>query len=912
MITCVYFNAFTQGSQTYNGVKVAAQKVRFKLEASTSSYVKAMMASKMNANGFMKKASGEAYVQTGVSSLDQLNAQFMTEDIRRVFRPAGKFEQKHIEAGLDLWYEVTVSGDEDLDLVLFAFEGISEIEIAEPVYQRTLRDVEGSGDLPYVGTAGMEEEILPGPPNDPRYNSMYGLDIINAEDAWGLETGSANVVVAIEDQGVDYNHQDLSGHMWTNSGEVPGNGVDDDNNGYVDDYYGYNFGNNNGNIAIDYHGTHVGGTVAAETNNGVGVAGIAGGSGNNDGVRLMSLSVFGNGSQGGFDEAFVYAADMGAVISQNSWGGGSQSNVLEDAIDYFIANAGGPNAVMDGGLVVFAAGNSNTSSTTNGYPASYSPTVAVASITSNRTKSSFSNYGSWVDISAPGSSILSTYPNNSYNSISGTSMACPHVSGVAALVVSANEGNITASQLRNILESTASDVDSYNASYSGLLGSGIVDAYAALSGGDNPPPPPPAECVEVSSFPYSESFESGLGSWSQVSGDDIDWTRDSGGTPSDGTGPSSAADGTFYLYTEASTSVSPPGSPSKSAILDGPCFDFAQLSTPTVTFSYHMNGANVGSLALEASTNDGSSWSTVWSISGSQGDTWNEASVAINSSDIVKLRFNAVTGSGWSSDITIDDIVVGNGGGTPPPPPPVEYCSSQGGGTYEYIAGVSTGAMNNTSGARAYTDFTAITASVVTGSGITLTPGFTGSSYTEYWTVWIDFNQDGDFTDADEEVFNGNGSSAVTGTLSIPSSASGTTRMRVAMRYNAAPGSSCGDFGDGETEDYTVLVNATSNFAIFSDESDEGSLEPEVSVMEEENIFSVYPNPASNIFHVDLRGAEKAELQVLSLSGSLIKSVSLEKSRSVVDISNLSNGIYMISIMLEDGKLSYTERLIKE
>ncbi len=726
----VCFNAFPQESSTYKGMKVASKKVRFKLNANTSAETKAMIASRMNTKGFMQKASDETYMQTGLRSLDNLNAQFGTIDMKRVFRPGGKFEQKHIEAGLDLWYEATVS-DDQLEQVLSAFQGLAEIDIAEPVYQMTLRDVEGSGDLPYVGTAGMEEDSISGPPNDPSYSVMYGLDIIDAEAAWSIETGSKNVVVAIEDQGVDYNHEDLAGHMWTNTGEVPDNGIDDDGNGFVDDYYGYNFGNNNGDIAIDYHGTHVGGTVAAETNNGVGVAGIAGGSGNNDGVRLMSLSVFGYGSQGGFAEAFVYAADMGAVISQNSWGGGSQSDALEDAIDYFIENAGGPNEAMDGGLVVFAAGNDYSSNPNLGYPASYYPTVAVASITSTRAKSSFSNYGTWVDISAPGSSILSTYPNNSYNSISGTSMACPHVSGVAALVVSLKEGNITAPDLRALLESTASDVDSYNPSYVGLLGSGIVNAYGALTG-------------EV------------------------------------------------------------------------------------------------------------------------------------------------------------------------PPPPPPSYCGSFGGGGYEYIAGVSTGDMTNISGEAAYTDFTSIVANVATGSTITLTPGFVfGGPYEENWSVWIDFNQDLDFFDEGELVFTGSGNGVVSGTLAIPSSASDTTRMRIGMQYANLLSSPCGDYAYGETEDYTVILNSAEGASFAS--ARRGTTNEAISnaAIGEEDIL-VYPNPAPGYFHVDIRGAGKAQVQVLSTSGAILKSVSLNKQKAVVDISDLAVGTYMISVKSADGLLDYTERLIKK
>jgi len=600
-----------------------------------------------NKSGRINKGS-ETYLRlSDFPELSAKNSEFGAVNMKRVFRPAGKYEARHQAWGLHLWYEIEISNAADLERALNAYAGIADVALAEPRFEMSLN-------------------TLSGPPNDPQYATQANhYDLINALDAWGVETGSSDVVVAIEDQGVDYTHPDLQGHMWTNSGETPNNGIDDDNNGYVDDYYGYNFGNDNGNIAINYHGTHVGGTVSAETNNGVGVSGVAGGSGNDDGVRLMSLSVFGNNAQGGFDEAFIYAADNGAVISQNSWGGGSQSAALENAIDYFIANAGGSGQPLNGGLVVFAAGNSN-SQTTGAYPGRYAPVLAVASTTYSATKSSFSNYGTWVDISAPGSNILSTYPvsQGSYNSISGTSMACPHVSGVAALVASKawREGNpLTAAELRSRLESTANFDLLYNANsstYDGRLGSGMLDAFAALTGST---PPPPAFCsTTIASFPYSESFESGTGAWSQGSGDDLDWARDSGGTPSNGTGPSNGSEGSFYMYVEASS----PNYPSKVTYFESPCFDLSGQSAASFSFDYHMNGTAMGSLLVQAST-DGSSWTSLFNISGSQGDTWNSGSADLSGfagQAEVKVRFVGTTGSSWSSDIAIDNVELTTGG----------------------------------------------------------------------------------------------------------------------------------------------------------------------------------------------------------------------------------------------------------
>ncbi|HEY0742709.1 MAG TPA: choice-of-anchor D domain-containing protein [Chryseosolibacter sp.] len=326
-----------------------------------------------------------------------------------------------------------------------------------------------------------------------------GADI-SLIQAWAVQTGSPDVIVAVIDGGIDVNHPDLAGSMWINDDEVPGNSIDDDGNGYVDDIYGYGFGDNTGTIRPNFHGTHVGGTIAAVTNNEVGVSGIAGGSGSANGVRLMSCAGFGEFGTGGFEDAMVYAADNGAVISQNSWGGGSQA--IEDAIDYFIARAGYDNSEdnfddnvqigpMAGGLVIFAAGNSNTDNPAIGYPASYAPVMAVASTDHSDVRSYFSNYGSWVDIAAPGSNVYSTYPVSlgSYEYLSGTSMACPHVSGVAALIISEFQGaGLDPNQVWDRLEGTADNIDEQNPSYVDLLGAGRVNAFQALQTEDDIPP----------------------------------------------------------------------------------------------------------------------------------------------------------------------------------------------------------------------------------------------------------------------------------------------------------------------------------------------------------------------------------------------------------------------------------------
>ena len=276
-------------------------------------------------------------------------------------------------------------------------------------------------------------------PNDPRFPELYGLNNtgqtgglndadIDAVEAWDIQTGG-RVVVAVIDTGLDYNHEDIVGNVWVNTGEIANNGIDDDNNGYIDDIRGWDFVNNDNNPFDDNdHGTHVSGTIAAVGNNGIGVSGV------NWSAQIMPLkflSARGSGTTADAISALDYAVMMGARISNNSWGGGAFSQALFDAIAA---------AQSAGHLFVAAAGNDGVNTdVTPSYPASYDldNIVSVAATDDNDALASFSNFGAVsVDLGAPGVSILSTTPGNTYSSFSGTSMATPHVSGSAALLLS--------------------------------------------------------------------------------------------------------------------------------------------------------------------------------------------------------------------------------------------------------------------------------------------------------------------------------------------------------------------------------------------------------------------------------------------------------------------------------------------
>ena len=359
-----------------------------------------------------------------------------------------------------------------------------------------------------------------------------GADI-NVLNAWKYCTGDSRVIVAVIDGGVMYNHKDLADNMWVNTAEKSGkSGVDDDGNGYVDDIYGYNFVSDSGKVTADSHGTHVAGTISAVNNNGFSTCGIAGGSGNKDGVRIMSLQIF-EGEDGCYShqiaQAFMYAADNGAVLANNSWGydpGTYASDneferwdsEIKNAADYFEANAK-LEGVIDGGVSLFAAGNEEYSEAI--YPGAYNKYICVSAMTSNYTGAIYTNYGPGVNICAPGgedstawyeliSSTSVEYANSEgYEYMAGTSMATPHVTGCAALAISyaAKTGKkLTSAQLKNLILTSVHDINQYQTGtksvfnwqtgrydkvdisyYSGKLGTGYIDAHLLLMQMDSTP-----------------------------------------------------------------------------------------------------------------------------------------------------------------------------------------------------------------------------------------------------------------------------------------------------------------------------------------------------------------------------------------------------------------------------------------
>ena len=317
-------------------------------------------------------------------------------------------------------------------------------------------------------------------PNDPSFNQLWGMQTINAPKAWDLSTGSGNVIVAVIDTGVDYNHPDLKNNMWRNPSEIAGNGIDDDGNGYVDDYYGINAITKSGNPMDDHnHGTHCSGILGAVGNNSVGVVGV------NWTVHIMALKFLdstGNGSDSDAITCVDYAIANKANVMSNSWGGTEDSPALQEAV---------ARAQTAGLLFVVASGNSTANiDVIPFYPAAWTNEniISVASIDSNEGLSSFSNYGPrGVDVAAPGSSILSTTRNNTYGQMSGTSMACPHVAGLCALYKAKNP-SVDWKAIKDRVLGMVKKTNSLNGK---ILTGGIINAFSTLDDSSPTPPPDP-------------------------------------------------------------------------------------------------------------------------------------------------------------------------------------------------------------------------------------------------------------------------------------------------------------------------------------------------------------------------------------------------------------------------------------
>lgn len=421
--------------------------------------------------------------------------------MHRLFPHAGKFEERTRAEGLHKWYVLSYEEGHPMTKASdgLLIEGVELIEYCPKIA------IVGNPELVEVVSAATKASsngVFDDPMLDQQWHyynngsvssSVSGCDI-NVVPVWRnystYNKYKGDIIVGIVDGGIDYKHEDLAENMWKNPDKTGEN------------VYGYNFVSNSFVVTPDDHGTHVAGTIAAVNNNGIGVAGIAGGDKKKKihGVKLMSCQIFEGKNSGSGAEAIKWSADHGAVISQNSWGYptlDATPSSVKSAVDYFEKYAGvdengkqvGP---MKGGLVIFAAGNEAKSTSSS----DYEKILSVTSVGADYKRAYYTCYGSWADIIAPGgdakkgNQVLSTIPGNKYGKMQGTSMACPHVSGVAALALARHGGDgYTPATLRKQLEDNATDISSFNTGYE--LGKGLVNAYMTIgaSGGKAPDVP---------------------------------------------------------------------------------------------------------------------------------------------------------------------------------------------------------------------------------------------------------------------------------------------------------------------------------------------------------------------------------------------------------------------------------------
>jgi len=418
--------------------------------------------------------------RTRLDALSKKDKRLLTKREKRILQRLKRAPEKATVPALDRIYKLqfALAPDESIEEVLAAYKNDPAVEYAELNYVVSICKDPDDPLYPLQWSLNNTGQDYPA---SGKYNLPPGTPDcdIDAPEAWDIHTGSSEVIVAVVDTGVDYNHRDLEANCWVNQAELNGTaGIDDDGNEYIDDIYGYDFINVDNDPIDDHgHGTHCSGTIAARGDNGLDIAGVCW---NTKIMALKFLDADGEGYISDAVTAVYYAAEMGADVISCSWGSPYDSETLKEALDY---------AHSQGVMIVAAAGNDNSDSAH--YPAYYENVIAVAATNSNDRKAPFSNYGGWVDIAAPGVDVLSLRASRTamgtahddYTTIaSGTSMACPHTAAVIALIISARpdaSANVVAARLFE----TADDKPAQNPGFDGMLGAGRVNAHKAVRDG---------------------------------------------------------------------------------------------------------------------------------------------------------------------------------------------------------------------------------------------------------------------------------------------------------------------------------------------------------------------------------------------------------------------------------------------
>jgi len=683
---------------------------------------------------------------------------------------------------------------------------------------------------------GDPREVIP---NDPGYGSQYHHPLMKNNLAWDITYGNPDIVIAITDDGVQLTHSDLSTNIWVNSGEIPGNGIDDDGNGYIDDVNGWDFssGNNNPNpnSSSDDHGTHVAGISAGRTNNGIGIAGVSGHS------TIMPLQFYGVGAWTAAvcNATFTYAADNGAHIVNTSY---NTNGFVGDPV--FTA---GMQYMHDAGVLHFNSGGNGNE--LNPARQIFHQSLMVVSTDASDLKSSFSNYGTGMDISAPGSNVYSTITNNGYGFKSGTSMAAPNAAGAAALIWSANP-QWNSYQVAAQLLATADNIDGVNPSYAGLLGTGRVNTYSALTTTLGPPvlkstQGMPAEgstvfpddadeftvvfsqVMDPATVNNNANFQMRAAGPDDIFGtsDDVIYTLSTPTNYMFGTnsltfqvsGPP-FIDGLHRIRLVSGGLTNPFGTP-----LDGDGNgtggdDFVRnfsigIPPPIADFMASKTSPVPDSDVIFTDLSYGAPSAWTWTITPGtfsfvNGTNANSQNPVVQFAEFgfysVTLEVSNVAGTDIETKVNYINVIS------------CVYCpASSNNGTEEWISNVTFNTINNSSSAGAgYTDYTSISTEVEAGSThvISISCGSTGN-WTENIWVFFDWNQDCDFNDPGESFDLGqiSGPGTLTTSVTVPENAvPGSIRMRAFLKFSTDPSSACeNNFSYGEVEDYTVVVPGT-------------------------------------------------------------------------------------------------------
>lgn len=427
-----------QGDMTLTGFEEENIENRFNNKPFTGDFVPGEIIVKFKKTIEISPQTINNQLSIGIESLDLLNLKYNVVSSEKIISGAA--------SPLSNIYKLTVPRDSDILSIVDEYNNDPNVEYAEPNLICYLNNI----------------------PNDPLFNQQWGLHNtgqyngtedadIDAPEAWDIATGGSDVTIAVIDSGVDYNHPDLIDNMWINDDEIADNGIDDDNNGFVDDVNGWDFIRNTNDPKDKFgHGSHCAGIIGAVGNNSIGVSGVCW---NSSIMPVKVFSEYGSSSIGIIARGINYATNNGAKIFSMSWGFSGNSELIDDVLE---------NAYSKGIVLVSSAGNYNSQRPYA--PAKYDYVIGVAAIDRNNEKAVFSNFGNWVDVAAPGVDVFSTMPtyhvllndydhSQNYSNMSGTSMSAPFVAGVIGLILSKNP-DLEQEEIKTLIQSAVSDVAS--------------------------------------------------------------------------------------------------------------------------------------------------------------------------------------------------------------------------------------------------------------------------------------------------------------------------------------------------------------------------------------------------------------------------------------------------------------------